>query len=103
MPAGNPPSKNQAFYLVRSDQQQAGAFGPEFEDVTRLGVESQRYVQTAPRGDLVQVPAIHFVESEQEAREFIEAIKELQRYRPVVDTGRGEFIINITLQWQLTK
>ena len=127
MPTGNPPSKNQAFYLVRSVGNEFGAFGPEYEEVTRKGLTSQKFSQTTPRGDLSQVPAMHFTNSEQEAREFIETVEGLQgyevtisststgkewmvflrrvagTYRDIVDTGRGSYKIDFNLELQRTK
>ena len=127
MPAGTPPSKNLELYLVRSNESQLGAFGPTFEEITRLGLSNQRFSQTTPRGDVVQITAIHFTEEKVDATEFVDFVEGLQSYEinleststgkewmvflrrvvanivPIVDTGRGSWMIDFVFELQRTK
>ena len=126
MPAGTPPSKELEIYLVNSRGTNLGAFGPDFEEITRLGLSEQRFSQTTARGDLVQVTGIHFTEDLSATREFIQFAEGLQsyevnlkssstdkewmvflrrvasNYQPIVDTGRGNYLIQFSFELQRT-
>ena len=104
-----------------------GAYGPDYEEITRLGISDQKFSQTTAKGDLVSVSCLHFVQDEDAAREFIELVEGLQsyevnlrsdstnkefmafirrvtsNYRKIVDTGRGEYKIDFQIELQRTK
>jgi len=127
MPEGTAPSKDATFYLVDTRGSSLGAFGPEYEEITRLGLASQRFSQTTSRGDLTQVRAIDFAVDENETRERIADVEGMQSYevnlsststgkswmvflrrvapmyQPIVDTGRGAYMITYNLTVQRTK
>jgi len=126
MPQGNPPSNQLTLYNVFSDG--IGAFGPTLQEITRVGLNELRYVKAANRGQITQASAIHFVESEQAAKEFENLVRDLQGteitlisestdkdwtvflrssasfYRPCVHTNPlFNYIIRFTLEVQRTK
>jgi len=75
MPAGNPPSNELNLYNVWSDG--IGSFGPSLNEITRLGLRELRYIKGADRGETTNVSAIHMVQTEQEAKEYIETVTNL--------------------------
>ncbi len=76
MPAGNPPTAELNVYLIDSDS--IGAFGPTLNEITRLGLNEQRFVKGADRGEVTFASGIHFAESEEEAKEFVQLLTDLQ-------------------------
>ena len=126
MPAGNPPSAELNVYLINSDT--IGAFGPTLSEITRLGLNEQRFVKGADRGEVTFLTGIHFAETEEEAVEFLQLVTDLQGkeltlyststdkdwlvflrssrtfYRPHVSTDPlRSYIIRLRLEVQRTK
>jgi len=126
MPDGNAPTAVLKLYQV--DSNGIGGFGRTLSEITRLGLDELRYVKGAKRGDVSQVRCLHYMETELEAKEFIEDTENLQGsemtlrststekewlvfllevssfYRPVVSTDPlKNYLITFTLSLQRTK
>jgi len=67
MPSGNPPDRDLSLYLVWSNNNELGGFGPRTDDISRLGLDDMRFIHRGDRGDQVVVNGISFAESQTEA------------------------------------
>lgn len=127
MPINNPPQKSLKVYLVFSGNNELGSFGPNYEDISRAGLNNLAYIETGDRGEEVLVQAIHYVSSIADAESFLQNLKDIQgneitleststgkswmfwfarcaaTYRPVVTTNSNwNYIIKMQIKGQRT-
>ena len=126
MPDGNAPTAVLEVYQVDSDG--ISGFGPSLQEISRLGLDELRYIKGANRGKVASTRCLHYLETELEAKEFIEDTEDLQGdemtlrststekewlifllevdafYRPVVSTDPlKNYLVTMTLTNQRTK